>query len=442
MFNLYLNDHNEQLFWYEFVSYEELYKAYVDCKKRKRITHNCEAFEIDEVKQLYKLYIDLNTMTYIIGRSTTFIYHEPLSNHYREIFAADFIDRIVQHLLINRMINIFEYDFIDHTFSCRKDKGTSFGIDTLYNDLKEYTNNFTEECLILGLDIKSFFASLNKNIIFDKLVTLLNDNKDKLTIYNKDHISNLDIIYTKWLIRIILYNDPRKNCIFKQPKRYWNAISKDKSAFHIASILYLAVGNITSQFFANSYLSDMDKTMIKRGPYGRYVDDTYNLIKTLIELNIVKNIMIEEAAKVGLNIHPNKIYIQNYKKGFKFVGKYIKEDRIYIINKTVGKFWKRVKYFYEEFENKQKITLQDLEYIVSCINSYLGLFKHYRTYNIRKKILSSQYMTAFGNYMYVNKKLDKVSIYEDYLPKRKKKHKSISQRKIYTKLPIINKNMH
>ena len=438
MFNIIENDN---IFWYEFVSYEELYRAYVDCKKRKRITHNCEAFEIDEVKLLYKLWIDLNTFQYKIGRSTTFIYHEPLSNHYREIFAADFVDRIIQHLLINRMINIFENDFIDHTFSCRKNKGTSFGIETLYNDLKQYTNNFTEDCIIFGADIKSFFASLNKDIIFKQLVDLLYSNKEKLIIYNKDNVNNKDIIYTKWLIRIILYNDPRKNCIFKQPKSFWKNISNDKSAFHIPLILYLAVGNIISQFFANLYLSLMDKVMIKRGPYGRYVDDTYNLVKSIEELNYVKQLMINETSKVCLKIHPNKLYIQDYKKGFKFVGKYIKEDRIYIINKTVGKFWKRVKYFYDEFEKRQKISIQDLEYIVSCINSYLGLFKHYRTYNIRKKILSSQYMTAFGNYLYINKKMTKVSIFEDYLNKRKKKHKYKSQRYLFTKLPIINKEL-
>ena len=431
----------EDKFYYEFVSYEELYRAYVDCKKRKRITHNCEAFEIDEVNKLYNLYVELNTMTYKIGKSTTFIYHEPLSNHFREIFAADFRDRIIQHLLINRMIDIFENDFIDHTFSCRKNKGTSFGIETLYNDLKEYTNNFTEDCMIYGADIKSFFASLNKDIVFTQLTNLLITNKDKLVIYNKKEITNLDIIYTKWLIRIILYNDPRKGCIFKQPKWYWNFISNDKSAFHIPSILYLPVGNITSQFFANLYLSLMDKVMDDRGYYGRYVDDTYNLVKSLEEYHYVKFLMNKEANKVGLKMHPNKQYLQDYKKGFRFIGKYIKGDRIYILNKTKGKFWKRVKYFYDEFKNRQQITIKDLEYMVSCINSYLGLLKHYKTYNIRKKILSSQYMTALGQYIYVNKNLTKVSIFEDYLCKRTHKHKYKSQRYLFTKLPIINKEL-
>ena len=438
MFN-YLSSKN--IFYYEFVSYKELYKAYVDCKKRKRITHNCEAFEIDEVNQLYKLYFELNTLTYKIGKSTCFIYHEPLGNHYREIFAADFRDRIVQHLLINRMINIFEDDFIDHTFSCRKNKGTSYGIETLYNDLKTFTNDFTEDCIIFGADIKSFFASLNKDIIFQQLTTLLYNNKDKLIIHNKDLTTNLDIIFTKWLIRIILYNDPRKGCIFKQPKWYWNFISNDKSAFHIKSLLYLPVGNITSQFFANSVLSNVDKIMINRGPYGRYVDDTYNLLRNINELNYTRNLLHDSLNNIELTLHPNKQYIQDYRKGFKFVGKYIKLNRIYILNKTKGKFWKRVKYFYIEFQEKSNITIQDLQYMVSCINSYLGLLKHYKTYNIRKKILSSQYMTALGNYIYVDKNLTKVSIYEDYLPKRNHKHKYKKQLQNSEKLQIIHKEL-
>ena len=39
----------------EYVSYDELYKAYLDCRKRKRRSNNEIDFEIEENIKLYRL---------------------------------------------------------------------------------------------------------------------------------------------------------------------------------------------------------------------------------------------------------------------------------------------------------------------------------------------------------------------------------------------------
>ena len=56
-----------------YVSYEELYKAYLDCRKRKRSTANAILFEMDENVNLFKLWNELNSMLYAIGRSIAFL---------------------------------------------------------------------------------------------------------------------------------------------------------------------------------------------------------------------------------------------------------------------------------------------------------------------------------------------------------------------------------
>ena len=112
---------------YEYVSYDELYEAYNDCRKHKWKTANAATFQMNLSHNLYKLWLDLNKGFYKIGKSIAFIVDRPVK---REVFAADFRDRIVHHLLINRIMSSFEDEMINNSFSCRKGKGTLCGIKT------------------------------------------------------------------------------------------------------------------------------------------------------------------------------------------------------------------------------------------------------------------------------------------------------------------------
>ena len=72
------------------------------------------------------LYNDLVKYEYVIGKSIAFICYYPKP---REIFAADFRDRIVHHLIYDRDISYFEnFAWITDTYSCRVNKGTLYGV--------------------------------------------------------------------------------------------------------------------------------------------------------------------------------------------------------------------------------------------------------------------------------------------------------------------------
>ncbi|MBI5218133.1 MAG: hypothetical protein HY958_04305 [Bacteroidia bacterium] len=51
--------------------------------------------------------------------------------------------------------------------------------------------------------------------------------------------------------------------------------------------------------------------------------------------------------KLHLELHPNKIYLQHFTKGVKFLGAVIKPFRIYIADRTKGNFYKEI-----EVQNK------------------------------------------------------------------------------------------
>ena len=95
-------------------SYENLLKRYYECRKRKRHTINALKFELNFESELLKLQRELESHTYKPGQSICFVVTKPKP---REIFAADFRDRIVHHILVGYLDSIFEANFIDQSYA-------------------------------------------------------------------------------------------------------------------------------------------------------------------------------------------------------------------------------------------------------------------------------------------------------------------------------------
>jgi len=87
----------------------DLFEAYANCRMSKRSTMNALSFELDYEQKLITLWGEVNAGTYTPGPSIAFIVNKPVK---REIFAANFRDRVVHHLLINKLNSLFERTFI------------------------------------------------------------------------------------------------------------------------------------------------------------------------------------------------------------------------------------------------------------------------------------------------------------------------------------------
>lgn len=396
-------------FDYEYVSFEELYTAYQDCLKRKRNTVNAIEFLIDEEEKLSKLYYELNSKTYEVGKSITFIVDRPV---HREVFAADFRDRIVHHLIINRTLQYFEEEFDDDSYSCRKGMGTEYGIRRCYQQMQEVSNNFKDEAYVIKCDLKSFFMTINKDALYNKLCKMLDF---------KFQGSDIDREYTKYLIKLVVYDNPHKKCIFRSPKSKWNLLPKSKSLFNTDDKHGLPIGNLTSQIFANFYLNEFDRFVRNElgcKYYGRYVDDFYIVTKNKDKIGNILSKCREKLASLGVTLHPNKVYVQEIHKGLNFIGSTIKPNRIYIGKRTHSRFKEVMRHHYEWLQNilsnDKKPTNYDIAYFVASINAYLGFMKHRKSYNIRKKLLSSHLILPWLKYVYFDNKLNKITAYQDY----------------------------
>lgn len=104
-----------------YFTFENLHQAYLDCRKRKSKSFYCMKFTENLEKNLLDLEKQLQERTYKPGQSIAFIVQKP---KIREIFAADFRDRVVHHLIFNYLSPIYEKVFIHDSWACRKDKGT------------------------------------------------------------------------------------------------------------------------------------------------------------------------------------------------------------------------------------------------------------------------------------------------------------------------------
>lgn len=361
---MYRRDNNQQLLI-------DLFKAYFDAKKNKGKTANALAFAVSYEKNIIELYEDIINYRYQIRSSICFIVNNPVK---REIFAADFRDRVVHHLLFNYLNPIFERSFIKDSYSCRKGKGTSYGINRVSHFIRSCSENYQKECWIMKLDIRGYFMSIDRNILYKKIEEKIN------SIKNAEFDKNL-ILY---LTRLIVFNDPTKGCRFRSQPQDWVGLPKPKSLFRADKNKELPIGNLTSQLCANIYLNQFDhfvKEKLGLKYYGRYVDDMVFVHKNK---DILKNsiLKIEHYLKnnLGLTLHPRKIYLQKSNIGVYFLGVFIKPRCIYAGRRTKNNFIKNL----YEIEKKKVIKKED----VSIINSYLGMMIHYNTYKLRRKIMS------------------------------------------------------
>ena len=387
----------------------DLFQSYYDARKNKRNTLNQLDFEFNLETNLIELYEELINWTYEVWKSIYFIQNYPVK---REIFAWDFRDRVVHHLIYNYIAPIFEKEFIYDSYSCRNWKWTSFWVKRLQKFIRSCSNNYTEDCYILKLDISWYFMSINKNILFEKIEKILNKN---LSPFGGKYPQGDRGILN--LIKKIIFNDCTKKSIFKWKKQDYVWLPKNKSLFFAKPLCWLPIWNLTSQLFSNIYLKDFDKYMkneLKIKYYGRYVDDFFIIHKDKkYLLSLIKKIENYLKTNLELTLHPNKIHLQHYSKWILFLWVFVKPYRTYIRKRTI---W----YFYEKIQALNKMLVNNdfkLENILkqdflSIINSYLWFLKHHKSYKIRKKLLQNNVDDFFWEYFYIDR---------DYLVVKRKK---------------------
>ena len=361
---------------------EEIYKAYLDCRKNKRNTINALKFEFKLEENLYSLFMDLNNNSYKTGRFICFVITDPKP---REIFASDFRDRIVHHILIREIEVIWEKRFIFDSYSCRLGKGTHFCVNRLKRFIKKITENHAKKAYYAQLNISGFFMSIDKKILYSLISHRIKKENKPETWKNK----------ILWLSKIIIFNDPTENCIYKGDKNLIKLIPDRKSLFKVKKGKGLPIGNYSSQFFANIYLNELDqfvKRELKCKYYVRYVDDFILVSEDPEELKMWRNkieLFLDE--KLKLKLAHNKQRFQSTDKGIDFLGYFIKPKYGLIRKRVLRNLKRKLFYYNRDLFNCGEPDKEFLLKVVSCINSYYGHFRHANSFNLRKHLYKKHF---------------------------------------------------
>lgn len=375
----------------------DLFRAYFDARRNKRNTINQLRFELHFESEIMSLCDEILSRNYVIRPSISFIVDKPVK---REIFAADFRDRVIHHLIYNYINPYFDSIFIEDSYSCRKNKGTLYGVNRVTDFIKECSNNYTSDCYILKLDIEGYFMNINRLLLAKIINRLLGE------YFESEETIAFDKSLLLYLVECILSDDPTKNCIIKGFRSDWQGLPASKSLFNKEENHGLPIGNLTSQLFSNIYLHDFDcfvKNDLQIKYYGRYVDDFVIVHRDCQYLkDLLPKLSTFLSGTLGLTLHPKKIYLQHYSKGVNFLGAVIKPHRNYIANRSKRNFKNCIATCERKLSNNEEVPdTRSLHNVRNSINSYLGIMQHYRTYNIRKKALLSSNIPNILKYGYI-----------------------------------------
>lgn len=353
----------------------DLYRAFYDCRKHKSKKSYVKEFEKNLHNNLLELCEELYNLTYYPKYCYCYLMDCPCK---REVFAAQFRDRIVHHLYYNYTYKVFEDTFIYDSYSCRVGKGTHFGIKRLKHHILSESDNYSKHCYCLKIDIRGYFMNINRNILLNIVLKQIEKLSNK-KINNKYWKNIVDIDFIKYLSEIIILFDPTQNSLLYGDVEEYDVLPKSKTLFNSPEDCGLPIGNLTSQLFSNIYLNIFDqyiKRVLKCKHYGRYVDDSY-IISCDRELlvSLIPKISKFLSDNLQLTINKGKTKIINVKYGVEFLGAFILPYRTYISNESLRRIYYRL----------LTLKIKGSE-LINSINSYFGVFSHYNSHNILMKI--------------------------------------------------------
>ena len=351
----------------------DIFKAYYDARSNKRNTYSQVRFERKLSFNLNALYEEVRGRSYRPERSMCFIIRDPVQ---REVFAASFRDRIIHHYLYNQLEPVFEPAFIYDSYSCRKGKGTLFGIERLEHHIRSCSENYHRQCFALKLDIEGYFMNMDRNLLFNMLLSRI----DSLASCGRLP-EGFDYDTVLFLLRQVVFLDPTKGCRIKGSLSDWRGLPGTKSLFKSAPGCGLPIGNLTSQLFSNVYLNELDQ-YVKRNlgfrHYGRYVDDFYIIDGSRDRLSAAVPLVADFLhSRLHLNLNYRKVKIIPVESGVPFLGAVVSPDGRHLSRRSIRRI---------EHRRMDSLCRERNPFALQAImNSYSGYLEHFDT-NLRDDV--------------------------------------------------------
>jgi retron-type reverse transcriptase len=282
----------QNLLFEKITAYQNIRLAFLKTLKGKRASPAALLFCRDIDGNLEKIRNRLAAKPVVWGPYTSFIITDP---KVRVISSAPFEDRIIHYALMNVLEPLFERQMIYHTYACRREKGQHAAVQYAFKKCKAAP-------YFLKLDIRKYFDSIDHEALKNQIRRLIKD---------PDVLELLDGII---------------------------------DSYHTAPGKGLPIGNLTSQFFANLYLSKLDHYILehlKPFAYVRYMDDFVLWAGTKPSLRaMLEKIAVFTREKLRLQLKPP--VLDASAQGLPFLGFRIKKQGIYLLKKSKTRMAARI----------------------------------------------------------------------------------------------------
>jgi len=319
--------------WQQITSFSNLYLAYKKAKKGKASRPEVAEFSFDLERNLLVLSDELQKLRWWPGKYRHFTIYE---RKQRTITAAPFRDRVVHHAIMNVVGSDADSIFSSHCYACRTCKGVHRAVDQYQQWAKHYK-------YVIKLDVKRYFPSIDHRVIKNQLKELVSDN------------------------------------------RVFMLFDRIIDAYEDQSGKGMAIGNLTSQFFANLYLNEFDHWVnndLGITAYLRYVDDFVLLANDKNELWSAAERIALKLNDVKLILHPNKIQVRRTSEKVDMFGYQVSPNKRWLRNDNGHRFRRRLNNMAVKFA-RNEMNFSD---VTPCVNSWIGHAQHGETSGLREQI--------------------------------------------------------
>ncbi len=347
--------------------FDNLYLAFKKAAKGKRGQPQVATFEFYLEGNLLQLQEELETQTYRPGPYTSFYIRDP---KLRLISAAPFRDRVVHHALCNVIEPLFERTFIGDSYANRKGKGTHAALDRA----QAFARRFP---YVLQCDIRQFFPSVDHAVLQTLLARKIGDEP------------------TLWLCHQIL-NSGAGVLKDEYEMVYFPGDDADEVHRTFAALRPrgLPIGNLTSQFWANVYLNELDQ-FIKRELHApafcRYVDDFLLFSEDKHQLWAWKDALRTKLQTLRLTLHEGSSTVFPISNGIPFLGFRLYPTHRRLKRKNGVAFQRRFKHLREQYA-QGRISLDDLD---RSVQGWVAHVQHAHTFGLRRTLLNAPLIARY-----------------------------------------------
>ena len=310
------------------------------------------AFEIDAEAKLLNLQRKLLDQSYRPGPYRSFLIQDPKR---RWVSAAPFEDRVLHHALVRAMEPGFEASFIADSYANRVGKGTHGAVRCAQAWVRQYR-------YVLQCDIRQFFPSVDHQVLFQILSKKIACTP---TLELVAHVlaSGDGLLHNEY---DMVYFPGDDLLASTRPRG-------------------LPIGNLTSQFWANVLMNEVDqfvKRQLRCKPYLRYVDDFLLFGDDKKTLWAHKAALHEKLSQLRLSLHERSSTVYPCSNGVGFLGMSIFPTHIRLKTRNARAFEAR----FRQWQLAYAQGTMTLEEIGRRVQGWVAHAQHADTVGLRQAL--------------------------------------------------------